>query len=342
MTRNVVYIDMKHIESWGFLSGLENTSGIKWEVKSYVSNQAYLSGKYKGKFSGIIRYIRWFYYSFLIFFNRKKYSNIIAWQQFYGLLFVLYCKLFRAKKTFTLIVMTFIYKRKGGFAGRIYESFIKYVVNSRFIDKIIVYSSKEVDYYSHIFESSASKFVSIPLGIEQIKGTVTNNFDEGSFILSVGRSNRDYPFLIEALKESEFKVKILSDKPFKTTSENIEIYNDVCGEDMFAIMRKCFCVVIPLDNPNISAGQLVILQAMQLGKPVIVTESNGIADYIKNNYNGFIINKSKDDLINAIMSLYSSKELYYKISVNGIYEYENKYSTKQMGVNVGKILKFIK
>ena len=30
-----------------------------------------------------------------------------------------------------------------------------------------------------------------------------------------------------------------------------------------------FCVIIPIKDPNISAGQLVALQALQLGKPII-------------------------------------------------------------------------
>jgi glycosyltransferase involved in cell wall biosynthesis len=74
---------------------------------------------------------------------------------------------------------------------------------------------------------------------------------------------------------------------------------------------------------------------MQLGKPVIITESEGIADYIIHGYNGLIIKKEKDALINTLRLLYSDKELYKKLSQNGQSEYKKKYSVKQLGENVG-------
>jgi glycosyltransferase involved in cell wall biosynthesis len=316
-----------------FIDGLEKTTGKKWHIKSYVSNED------RGRFAGIIRACKYFYFSLLIFLQRKKYKNVVAWQQFYGLLLAFYCRLFCVKKTFSLIVMMFIYKEKPGILGSVYRKFITYIIKSKYIDKIIVFSANEVNYYAGLFSVDPSLFVYIPLGIEPVTDlTEDENLLKQQYILSVGRSNRDYDFLLDALKNTPYKVKILSDTLQQVSLSNIEIHNDVFGKEMFHYMNNCFCVVIPLMNPQISSGQLVLLNAMQLGKPVIVTESEGISDYIVDRYNGLIIKKEKEALLAALQLLYSDTELYRTIAENGKFEYEKKYSIKQLGVNVGEVI----
>lgn len=59
-------------------------------------------------------------------------------------------------------------------------------------------------------------------------------------------------------------------------------------------------VVIPLQNLNISSGQLMLLQAMQLGKPIIVTNNCTIYDYIENGKTGLILANEKKLWIEAI------------------------------------------
>jgi glycosyltransferase involved in cell wall biosynthesis len=181
--------------------------------------------------------------------------------------------------------------------------------------------------------------VYIPLGIEPVTGlTEDKNLLQQHYILSVGRSNRDYDFLINTLQNTPYKVKILSDTVQQMSINNIEIHNDVFDKEMFHYMNNCFCVVIPLMNPKISSGQLVLLNAMQLGKPVIVTESEGISDYIVHKHNGLIIKKDKESLTAALQLLYSDKELYGTIVENGKSEYEKKYSIKQFGFVVGNFI----
>lgn len=71
-------------------------------------------------------------------------------------------------------------------------------------------------------------------------------------------------------------------------------------------MRKlgnCYAVILPLDDENISSGQLVILQAIMLGKPAIVTRNRTVTDYIIDGYNGYVIEKNEESLIKMIKKL---------------------------------------
>jgi glycosyltransferase involved in cell wall biosynthesis len=331
--KNVVFTDMPYIHNWEFLIYLEKATNKPWKEVSYVSNDI------KRHFSELIRYGKYFYYSFIILINRRKYANIVTWQQFHGLLFASYCRLFLVKKTFSLIVMTFIYKQKSGWKGRIYHSLIHFALTSKYIDKIIVFSQQEVNYYAGLFPDVQAKFVYIPLGIERITNTVKNEeWKKEKYLLSVGRSNRDYDFLYEAIKDTAFHLKIISNSFHDKPLDNIKLFNSVFAPEMFDYMENCFCVVLPLSNPKISSGQLVILQAMQLGKPIIVTESEGISDYITHGYNGLIIKKEKKALIETLTLLYSDKTLYRRLSENGRVEFEKKHTFKQLGENIANCL----
>jgi glycosyltransferase involved in cell wall biosynthesis len=325
--KNVILTDFTPPKEWLFTCALEKSTGLKWES---------LSCDYRK--NNVKRLLMYFIFPFSLFFRRKQFINVIAWQQFYGLILAFYARIFHIKKTFNLYIMTFIYKEKTGLAGHVYRYFMHYIVESRYINRIIVFSSKEVEYYSHLFPAVKFKFIYIPLGIDEIKDLKEKQRDE-VFILSTGKSNRDYDFLLETLANTQYPVKIIADTVKQTSFANIEIYNNVFGTDMLQYMNNCFCVVIALKDTNISSGQLVVLQAMQLGKPVIVTESEGISDYIIHGYNGLIIKKERQCLIDVLQQLYSDKKLYDKLSCNAKIEYEEKYTLFRFGSNVGSCIK---
>ncbi len=287
-------------------------------------------------FSNIIRYCKYFSFPFKVFLKRKKYENIIAWQQFYGLMYAFYCRLFHVKKHNKLIVMTFIYKEKQGFLGKIYYKFMKYIVQSKYVDKFVCFSEKECEYYAKVFNVSQDKFRFCNLGIEEI--IVENNMDNSQkSILSCGRSNRDYDFLYNALKDKDYILNIISDECKLKNYKNVTIYNDVIGQDYLNMLSKAYLVVIPLKDENISSGQLVILQAMQLGKPIICTSSEAVKEYIKDGVNGFIIKKDENKLLEKIEELYSNKELYDRISKAQKENFEDKFSIYALGNKVGEI-----
>lgn len=118
----------------------------------------------KGKV--LLRYILFFLFPLLIVIKRRKYEKIVTWQQFYGLNYAFWCRLFHLPKVNDLTVMTFIYARKQGRIGRIYHRYMTYIVKSKYIDRFIVFSPKEAAYYSECFDEPIERFVSIPLGVD--------------------------------------------------------------------------------------------------------------------------------------------------------------------------------
>jgi glycosyltransferase involved in cell wall biosynthesis len=47
--------------------------------------------------------------------------------------------------------------------------------------------------------------------------------------------------------------------------------------------------VVPIERSTRSAGQQTYLNAMALGKPVIVTDAPGVRDYIEHEVTGFVV-----------------------------------------------------
>jgi glycosyltransferase involved in cell wall biosynthesis len=332
MSKNVILIDFPKTEQWKFKEVLNEKTNMQWEEIEAVSNQIR-----KNKLSNVIRYLKYLLFPLNIFINRKKYDNIIAWQQFYGLLYAFYCRLFHTKKRNNLIIMTFIYKPKNGFIGKIYYKFMNYIVQSKYIDAYICFSKNECEYYQKIFNVQEDKFKFCTLGIEDIKIHNTKTSKQKS-IISCGRSNRDYNFLYNALKDTNYQLDIVCDECKLESSSNITVYNNVGVQEFLEMLDKAYIVVIPLQDENISSGQLVILQAMQLGKPVICTKSNTVTDYIINGENGFIIEKDTKELINTIEKLYEDTELYNKISSKQKEMFEKNNSMGALGNQVASII----
>ena len=313
-----------------FKKGVQETSKEKFVTYALNAN-----GAIKSKIKNMFRYLKYFIFPLKIFLHRSKIKRIIAWQQFYGIIYAFYCNLFKVKKTNQLTIMTFIYKPKNKLKN-IYYKFIKFSIDNKYVDNIICYSKKECEYYSNLFGIESEKFKFCELGISKIETKV--KYDEKDYIISPGRSNRDYEALIKALDGEKYKVKIICDNFKHKNTSNIEVYNDVMGEKYLAMLQNAFCVVIPLKDKNISSGQLVVLHAMQLKKPIIVTENEAINSYIKDSYNGFIVKKNKKELIKKIELLYKDKDKYNEIVENAYKEYKEKYSLETLGKKVGKII----
>jgi glycosyltransferase involved in cell wall biosynthesis len=337
--QNIILADSDIPSNWKFVNELENTTKLDWRTVKFVNNE--LRQNY---FSGLVKYLKYFYFPLIIFIRRKKYGRILAWQQFYGLMFAFYCRLFHTKKVNELYIMTFIYKSKKGLCGRLYKRFMRYVVSSAYIDAIICFSKSECAYYSELLMIKREKFHYIPLGIEDVLCQYSDDnssiqYSAEPYLLLAGRSNRDYQFVVDALKGTGWRAIILCDVyTYNGENSNIQCYKGVCGEDYKKLLRHAWCSVIPLKDEHISSGQLVILQSMMFGIPVIITESDTIETYIQNNENGLVIAKKRERLLDALERLKMDQGLYKRLSHNARRSYQERFDEKNMGINVGKII----
>lgn len=332
---NVVLVDHDPEESDDYLRGLNDSTDFDWHVISSVANKG------RGTFAGAItRYVKYFLFPLRVFFNRKYFKNIIGWQAFYGINLAFFEKFFHVKKTHTLVIQHFIYKRKNGVLGKLYDWYIHYAIDEKYIDLIITCSSGYVDELVTEFGLKGSTVKFVPFGVldYQKQGIVPS---KGNYALSLGRSNRDWDWLIKEAASSPINLIIACDTLHRDNlPSNVRIRNDVNGEESLRLLAGCFCSIIPIDDPRLSSGETVLLQSMCFGKPLIVTSPSGLAsDYVRNGINGFAIEKARSQqLAQKLTQINNNVGEYDSLSSGSRSEYESKYSLVAHGKNVGKAI----
>ena len=335
MRENVALFDSSQDEAAEFIRGLQDQTGESW--RAIVCN----SNKGRQGLTNVIRYIKYFLFPLLIFFRRKRYATIIGWQEFYGLIYAFYCRLFRVKKCSRLIIKNFIYKPKKGFVGKIYFKFMNYIVKSGYVDTYICASKTMVQYCCEVFGESDEKFVFLPFGVNDFaaeykpEGPATNDY-----VLSLGRSNRDWQFLLDGAKDIPYPVKIICDElRVDNPPANVEILNSVWGSQTHSYIYNCKCMVIPIADGRIASGDTVLLMAMSFGKPIIITKPSCLADdYVTDGYNGIVIEKDARGLQAAVERIFRDEQLYTSLSQNGRQHYLDNHSLYTYGKRVGEIV----
>jgi Glycosyl transferases group 1 len=108
-----------------------------------------------------------------------------------------------------------------------------------------------------------------------------------------GRSRdslRDYQPLLAAARQVEAPVTIASDELDNETMPRNVRAGPVSRERFAELAREATVVVVPIRaGIDRSAGQQTYLNAMALGKPVIVTDTPGVRDYIDDRETGLIV-----------------------------------------------------
>lgn len=325
--KNIVLADFKIDKDWSFTEILGKD---KWIAYGKATNR--LHGSLA---KNLLRYAIYFQFPLQFVFQRKRYGKIIAWQQFYGLNLAFWCRLLHLKKKNDLTVMTFIYKMKTGVASRWYHKYMSYTVTSQYIDRFMCFSKEECAYYADLFGVDAGKFVYVPLGLAP---SVQNIGDDG-YVFATGRSNRNYDFLVETLIGTDYKCTIACDSYHaKVENENVSVLTDCHGGDMLKLMARCHCVAIPLKDLKISSGQLVVLQAMSMGKPVVCTSSDGIKDYVEHGVTGLLVDNNKDSWQDALRQLYVPDGCYSEMSKNAKAAYHSNFTEDAMFRRIGNVV----
>lgn len=331
---NIVLIDSSEEEGRDFIQGLQDATKKEWKLIVESSNDRRTKGK---EFK---RYLKYFWVPFRTFLNRRKYGDIVAWQQFYGIMFAFYCRLFHVKKVNKLIVMSFIFKEKDGLKGKLYRWLINYVVTSQYVDAFTSVASVQCNKFSKLFGVSESKFQFIPWGITDLAPNYQHlKLDTTPYFFCAGRSNRDWNIVFESFGDSNLPCKfIYSDTSYVGKFSNIEVHSNVPDDEYFGMSVNSYCVVISIENCNLAGGEITIINAMQFGKPVILIQDNPHNDYVFEGITGFVVPKDKKRVLDAANRLMSDVALRNEMAVNARKYYEKRFSIYSVGKEIGKLL----
>ena len=202
----------------------------------------------------------------------------------------------------------------------------------RYTDVVICHSHLEVEKNKIRFAGAATEFVYFPYATH-VSGASDRSSAESdtSFVVSAGRSGRDYELLIEAVRGMNLDLHIVCDQfPEALRAglpSNVTILDDCYGDCYFDELIKCRFVVLPLSVNDISAGQMVLLQAMALGKPVIITRTATTIDYVQDG-DGVLLVEPKDNsaMSHAIQRLHADDSLRHNLGKQASEIFAKRYS----------------
>ena len=215
-----------------------------------------------------------------------------------------------------------------------------------FIDKRIVINKKTLKDYQDLYKKNnldniltdRIKIISNGIEIKKFNADLINARFKDFKIGFVGRNSIEkrpslFFQLFELLYEKKIKAKVIGDDfyDFKEKYKNIE-YFEGCSDSK--IIRNQFSDISVLIVPSIREGfPLVIMEAMELGIPVISTNVGSISEHLSDDYNGYIAKDNSENeflkLANEKVILLSTDELLYnKISLNA-----RDYAAKNFGLD---------
>ena len=274
---NIILVDCKAEEVKLFVDGLSK-NGKVYSVKSHPANWAR-----RGVISEINRYVKYFSIAFKYFVYRKRYGDILCWQQFYALIIGFYCNIFKVKKTNRIIAVNYTYKEKKRF-GRLYQWFMKMCLNGGYVDYLHVPSYEYANTISKEFGFSQDRIIVAPFGIDDTYEKFRNleppeDYEKNGYMVAIGRSNRDFNFLINAWDGLTYPLVIISDTfKGKTDNPKVSIRRDISGVTQYQWLINCKAIIIPIDDGSICFGDTVLLTGMSFKKIVLVTMPSTLAE----------------------------------------------------------------
>jgi len=226
--------------------------------------------------------------AWLLFRRRKDYDVIhsmgIVESMFYGLLCLL-----TGRSSKQIMTEIFIDEEQPERLSWHFKTAIYTKIAQRSLG-VITNSQAEIPALAKRFNLPENRFCYVPLNstVEPVEKPLPG---EG-FILAAGRSLRDYPTLIEAATDIDAPIIIIGGSDDLRHTElpaNVTFLREVDRETYLDYVRRCSIMVLPLQKTVRPTGQVVLLEAMSFGKPVIASEQVGTVDYIKHDKNGMLI-----------------------------------------------------
>lgn len=286
--------------------------------------------------------------AWVAFRQRHRVGYIVFGEQFIGLYYACLMRLLGwGQPGPRTAVLQLIYNRRPGWKGALYHAIYRWLVSSPSLDVLVCAASFERALYAKEFGPEVDrKLVFIPFGrnkpLAAGEGRDAERAAEGGFFFTGGTSNRDYPTLVEAFRGLPYRLEIAcypGDVAGLDLPPNVSVLHGVFDDEFKQKVRDCLAVVIPIRKADVSAGQLVLLDAMRLGKSSIVTQGSCMEDYVDDSCALRVPGQDAAALRAAIERLAGDADLRRQLGETAAERYARQFTRQAFGRHIAAALK---
>ncbi len=166
------------------------------------------------------------------------------------------------------------------------------------MDLTFVYAKTQEEYAATVLEIPREKLSLIPFHADaRFYAPMERSGGTTEYICSAGLEWRDYPTLMEAIDEMPVELRLAAASPWskhKNETENRKLPVNVTARrysyrELRELYANALFVVVPLYDNDFQAGVTTLLEAMSMGKAVIVTRTVGQKDVVIDGETGIYV-----------------------------------------------------
>lgn len=178
----------------------------------------------------------------------------------------------------------------------------------RHVDRFVVYSQVERTLYAEHFGIPLDKVDFLHFGVAPPRVEPSADLPvERPYVCAVGSQGRDYRTLFDAARALPavrfFVIAYQASIAGLTVPANVTVMQGVPFDFAVRVAVNSDFMVLPLASGSIPCGHVTAVTAMQVGCPMIATDSLGLRDYLRDGETAVLVEPQRADaLIEAIRS----------------------------------------
>lgn len=274
------------------------------------------------------QFMPWWREAWHLFRRRKQYDIILTMGVRESFAYAALARLVRDNRCH-IMTEVFIDAPKPGLVWRIKTRWYRFLAKKT--AGIITNSSEEMKTNALRYHMPGDRLLYVPLSTT-IAAPRYIEANDGYYFCG-GRTLRDYKTLAAVIADSPARWVIVAgrgDLSGVTLPPHADFREEIDREEYLRLLKAAKLVVLPLLRTERATGQVVVLEAMSYGKPVITTDAPGTRDIVRHMVNGILVAPEDPAAIRAAIALLESDtSLCESLTRAAMHDIDTEFSTER-------------